>query len=104
DEPVFGQLSPATPFVLNILKEGRTIRRHFSSQQGTQTAFSLLSTRLAENGSPIITEALAYLECTVKDCIPAGDHQLIYAEVSAGSLLESDGVTALQHRKSGNQY
>ena len=104
DEPVFGQLAPDTPFVLNILKEGRTIRRHFSYQQATQTAFSLLSTRLAENGSPIITEALAYLECTVKDCIPAGDHQLIYAHVSAGSLLESDGVTALQHRKSGNQY
>ena len=104
DEPVFGNLAPDTPFVLNILKEGRTIRRHFSYQLSTRTAFSLLSTRLAENGSPIITQALAYLECRVKDCIPAGDHQLIYAEVSAGSLLESDGVTALQHRKSGNQY
>ena len=104
DEPVFGQLAPDTAFVLNILKEGRTIRRHFSYQLSTKTAFSLLSTRLAENGSPIITKALAYLECTVKDCIPAGDHQLIYAQVSAGSLLESDGVTALQHRKSGNQY
>lgn len=103
-DPVFSDLQPGQPFVLNILKEGRTIRRHFSAQQSTQTAFSHLNTRPAENGSLIITDALAYLECTVQAGIPAGDHQLIYAQVLTGSLLGSDGVTAVQHRKSGSQH
>ncbi|NER83932.1 MAG: hypothetical protein F6K42_31200, partial [Leptolyngbya sp. SIO1D8] len=46
----------------------------------------------------------AYLECTVQALVPAGDHQLVYAQVLTGKLLESDGVTALQHRQSGRQY
>lgn len=104
DEPVVGNLQPDQPFVLNILKEGRTIRRHFSCQQSTQTAFSHMATREAENGSLIIADALAFLECTVQERIPAGDHQLIYAKVVTGSLLETDGMTALQHRKSGSHY
>lgn len=104
DEPVFGNLEPGQPLVLNILKEGRTIRRLFACQQSTQSAFDTLTTRTAENGALIITEALAYLECTVQARVPAADHQLIYAQVGSGHLLESDGVTALQHRKSGSHY
>lgn len=104
DEPVFGNLQPGQPFVLNILKEGRTVRRHFTCQQSTQLAAYPLATREAENGNLILADALAYLECTVQTCLAAGDHQLIYAKVLDGNLLESDGVTALQHRKSGSQY
>jgi flavin reductase (DIM6/NTAB) family NADH-FMN oxidoreductase RutF len=33
-----------------------------------------------------------------------GDHWLIYAIASSGQLLQSDGVTAVHHRKSGNHY
>ena len=103
-EPIFGDLQPGQPLVLNILKEGRTIRRHFSSQQSTQLTDYPLATHEAANGNLIITNALAYLECEVQTCAPAGDHQLVYAKVLMGKLLESDGVTALQHRKSGRQY
>jgi flavin reductase (DIM6/NTAB) family NADH-FMN oxidoreductase RutF len=59
---------------------------------------------VAENGCLILTDALAYLECTIQDQIAAGDHQLIYARVNHGQLLARDGVTAIQHRKSGSQY
>lgn len=104
DEPVFGNLQPGQPFVLNILQEGREIRRHFTCQQSTQLVESSLATREAENGSLIISDALAYLECTIQTCFAAGDHQLIYAEVLTGNLLATDGITALQHRQSGNQY
>ena len=103
-EPVFGNLQPGQTFVLNILKEGRTIRRHFACHQSTQLATYPLTTREAANGSLIIADALAYLECTVQACFSTGDHRLIHANVLTGSLLESDGVTALQHRKSGSQY
>jgi hypothetical protein len=103
-DPVFGDLPVGTPFVLNILKEGRSVRRHFSCQRSSQEAFRHVAARLSDHGSPILTDALAYLECTVQNHMPAGDHQLIYAKVESGQLLTEDGVTAIQHRKSGSQY
>lgn len=80
------------------------MRRHFSSRQSSAEAFAQVDARLADNGSPILTDALAYLECTVQSHMPAGDHQLIYAKVESGQLLAEAGVTAIQHRKSGSQY
>jgi len=104
DDPAFKDLPAGTAFVLNVLKEGRSVRRHFSSLQSSSDPFAHVAARLADNGSPILTDALAYLECTVQQHMPAGDHQLIYAKVEAGQLLAEDGVTAVQHRKSGSQY
>lgn len=104
DDPGFGNLPVGTSFVLNILKEGRSVRRHFSCQQSSHEGFTHLKTRLAANGHPILTDALAFLECTIQNHMPAGDHQLIYAKVESGQLLAENGVTAVQHRKSGSQY
>jgi len=97
-------------FVLNILKEGRTIRRHFSDQ--ISHSFDAVTTRLADNGCLIIEEALAYLECTVQNRLEfdeslgknSSDHILIYASVDRGELLENQGITAVQYRKSGSHY
>jgi len=103
-DPVFGYLPAGTTFVLNILKAGRSVRRHFSCQQSSPDGFAHLESRLIDNGNPVLTDALAYLECTIQNHMPAGDHQLIYAKVESGQLLAEDGVTAVQHRKSGSQY
>lgn len=103
-DAVCSQLPSGTPFVLNILKEGREVRRHFSCQQSSQSAFAHVAARLADNGSPILSDALAYLECTVQNQMAVGDHQLIYAQVETGQLLDTNGFTAIQHRKTGSQY
>lgn len=94
-----------TPFVLNLLKEGRTVRRHFqhSSSLG-ESPFSQVAHRPADNGCLVLEEALAYLECTVERWMDCGDHRLIYASVQSGDVLETKGVTAIQHRTSGSQY
>jgi flavorubredoxin/flavin reductase (DIM6/NTAB) family NADH-FMN oxidoreductase RutF len=92
-------------FTLNVLKEGRNIRRHFSFQkeQG-ENSFAEVTTQTANNGCLILSEALAYLECTVQQRLDAGDCWLIYALVEEGNLLETQGITAIHHRKSGSQY
>ncbi len=99
---------PGTPFVLNLLKEGRALRRHFQhSDQGAspdENPFAHLEHRAADNGCLILEDSLAYLECSVQGRVDCGDHQLIYATVNAGDVLEDQGVTAVQHRKSGGQY
>lgn len=92
-------------FVLNILKEGMNVRRHFlQSFAPGDDRFAGLETETAENGCPIINDALAYLECTVQSRMDCGDHWLIYAVVNNGQVLQSTGMTAVHHRKSGNHY
>lgn len=92
-------------FVLNILKEGMNVRRHFlQSFAPGDDRFAGLETETAENGCPIIKDALAYLECTVKSRMDCGDHWLVYAVVDNGKVLQSTGMTAVHHRKSGNHY
>ena len=92
-------------FVLNILKEGMDVRRHFlQSFAPGEDRFAGLETETAENGCPIIKDALAYLECTVQSRMDCGDHWLVYAVVDNGKVLQSTGMTAVHHRKSGNHY
>ena len=94
--------SPGEKFVLNILNEGRRIRRNFSAQ--VSNSFDQVTTKTATNGCLIIEEALAYLECTVQSRLTSGDHILVYALVEQGQVLTSKGITAIQHRKSGSHY
>ena len=94
--------NPGDKFVLNILNEGRTVRRNFD--QRASTSFENVTTKAASNGCLIIEEALAYLECTVQSHMPSGDRTLIYATVEQGEVLQSEGLTAIQHRKSGSHY
>lgn len=100
-----GLINTNDQFVLNILKEGRNVRRSFLKPIAPgENPFANLATELATNGSLILTDALAYLECSVQNRMDCGDHWLIYAIVENGKVLEAMGVTAVRHRKSGNQY
>ncbi len=97
---------PGAQFVINVLKQSNTqLQRHFQKppRPGVDR-FEGIEWDWAENGSPFLKDALAYLECTVKDRMDCGDHWLLYALTEAGSVLEANGVTALNHRKSGSQY
>jgi len=92
-------------FNLNILKEGRSLRRHFLKPTAPgEDTFGEITTETASNGCLILTEALAYLECTVQNRMDCGDHWLLYAQIENGKVLDATGVTAVNHRKSGSQY
>lgn len=94
--------NPGNKFVLNILNEGRTVRRNFSAQ--STNSFDNVTTKPASNGCLIIEDALAYVECTVQSYLKSGDRTLIYAVVDQGEVSAKDGITAIQHRKSGSHY
>lgn len=94
-------------FVLNILKEGNHLglMKHFLKPFGPgQDRFADVAAEETESGSPILTDALAYLECSVQNRMESGDHWLVYATVENGKLLDNDGVTAVHHRKSATHY
>jgi flavorubredoxin/flavin reductase (DIM6/NTAB) family NADH-FMN oxidoreductase RutF len=92
-------------FVLNILKEGMNLRRHFLQPFAPgQDRFAGLATQTAQNGCSILNDALTYLECTVHSRMDCGDHWVVYAIVNSGQILQSMGMTAIHQRKSGSQY
>ena len=97
--------NPGEKFVVNILKEGKNLRSYFLKPPALETdRFAGLETTLADNGCIVLNEALSYLECTVKNRLDCGDRWLLYAVVDNGKVLEVNSVTAIDRRKSGNQY
>ncbi|MEM8778874.1 MAG: diflavin flavoprotein [Cyanobacteria bacterium P01_G01_bin.49] len=99
-------LHRGNPFVLNILKDGDHLglMKHFLKPFSPgEDRFAGVEVETAENGSPILQDALAYLECQVSDRMECGDHWVIYGVASKGQVLK-EGVTSVHHRKSGNHY
>ncbi len=105
DRAIEPLLHTGDKFVLNILREGMNLRRHFlKSFYPGSDRFAELETQEAENGCPILSDALTYLECTVESRIECGDHWVVYGVVDNGKVLQPNGMTAVYHRKSGGQY
>ena len=103
-DDAIANLQPNSSLVLNILKAGGSIRRQFSCETSCITAQNDLNIDHLDNAGMVLTDALAYLECTLTTRSIVGAHLLIYATVNTGHLLDSDGLTAIQHRKTGSQY
>ena len=107
DRAIESLLFKGDNFVLNVLAEGKHIplMKHFLKPFAPgEDRFEGVSTESADNGSPILSDALAYVECQVSNRMECGDHWLIYAVAEQGKVLDSDNVTAVHHRKSGTHY
>jgi flavorubredoxin/flavin reductase (DIM6/NTAB) family NADH-FMN oxidoreductase RutF len=107
DRAIESLLQRGGQFVINVLGEGNHIplMKHFLKPFSPgEDRFVGIETRAAQSGCPILSEALAYLECTVANRMDCGDHWVVYAVVEAGEVLESEKLTALHHRKSGSHY
>lgn len=94
------------PFVLNILEEGKhmELMRHFLKGFAPGAdRFEGVKTQVTEGGL-ILSDALAYLECTVASRMECSDHWIVYATVQSGRISNPDAMTAAHHRKVGNHY
>ena len=109
DRAIESLMYPGGQFVLNILADGNYLglMKHFLKPfEPAEDRFAGVDIQqTADNGSPILSDALAYLECSVSSRMECGDHWLVYSIVDNGKLLQqTDAVTAVHHRKSGNHY
>ena len=94
-------------FVLNVLEEGnyQPLMKHFLKRfPPGADRFAGIKTQPAENGSPILVDALAYMECHVMSRMELSDHHIVYATVDTGRVSKPDALTAVHHRKVGNYY
>ncbi len=107
DRAIESFLHAGDRFVLNILEEGnyQQLMKHFLKRFAPGAdRFAGIKTYPAANGSPILADALAYLECEVISRMECSDHWIVYSTVDIGRVAKPDALTAVHHRKVGNHY
>lgn len=104
--PIATLLEREALFTLNVLESDQTdmivqFGRGFALEEN---AFQNVEVERTGPGGPILSEALAVLECRVAERIAAGgDHELVIAQVVSGRLL-GDGQPMVHVRKNGFHY
>jgi flavorubredoxin/flavin reductase (DIM6/NTAB) family NADH-FMN oxidoreductase RutF len=95
-------------FVLNVLAEEnhQPLLRHFLKRfpPGADRFAGVATLEGTAAGGPVLSEALAYLDCQVQQRMECADHWLIYAVVNGGNVADQQASTAVHHRKVGNHY
>ena len=107
DRAIESLMQVGDSFILNILEEGKyqTLMKHFLKRfKPGAERFAGINTQTANNGSPILNDALAYLECEVSSRMECSDHWIVYSKVDLGRVSNPEGLTAVHHRKVGNHY
>jgi flavorubredoxin/flavin reductase (DIM6/NTAB) family NADH-FMN oxidoreductase RutF len=107
DRAIESLMQAGDRFVLNVLEEGKyqPLMKHFLKRfKPGDDRFAGVKIQTATNGSPILIDALAYLECEVVSRMECSDHWLVYSKVNLGRVSNPDALTAVHHRKVGNHY
>ncbi len=107
DRAIESLMQVGDTFILNVLEEGnyQGLMKHFLKRFAPGAdRFEGVRTQTAGNGSPILADALAYMECEVACRMDCGDHWVIFSTISNGRVAKPDALTAVHHRKVGNHY
>jgi flavin reductase (DIM6/NTAB) family NADH-FMN oxidoreductase RutF len=103
--PLNAWLAEGAGFVVNILDDSQTdMVAHFGRGfSPTEPAFEGVAVERSQDGAPVLSEALAYLECRVAGHHTVGDHDLFLGRIVSGRVL-NDGHPMIHVRKSGWHY
>jgi flavin reductase (DIM6/NTAB) family NADH-FMN oxidoreductase RutF len=98
-------LIPGAAFVINVLEEDQTdYLVHFGKGFALgEPAFNGLDVDRTSAGSPVLTEALAFLDCRVSGRCHVGDHELVIGRV-VGGRVQAEGRPMVHVRKNGSHY
>jgi len=95
-------------FVINILREDnfQKMFRHFLKRfaPGADRFADVDIIKDLAKGGPVLSEALAFLDCKVVSRLETPDHWIIYGIVENGSVSDLTCKTAVHHRKVANHY
>lgn len=103
DHASYPILTAAGVFSVSILRCGQLdLARHFGTQSGRVTdKLSGQRWQPALGGTPILLDAVAYLECRVTSRHAAGDHELVLAHVVGGRVLAPE-ATPMTYAETGD--
>ncbi len=107
DRAVGALLHRGDTFTINVLAAGRhnqLMKQFLQPFEPGADRLEGLHLETTPAGQPILPTALAWLEGCVKERMECGDHWVIYAEIKNGKVLDSEGTTAVHHRRTGANY
>lgn len=90
-------------FAVNVIDASQQeLARHFGLTSGRDVdKLSAVRTTREPGGFLVLSDAVAWVGCTVEQQVPAGDHVVVLARVVAGELLDPRG-TPLRYSETGN--
>ena len=95
-------------FVINVLREDnyQPLLRQFLKRfpPGAERFAGVNVLNNVAKGGPVLVDALAFLDCLVKQRLETPDHWIIYALVEQGNVADAEAKTAVHHLKVGNHY
>ena len=100
DRAVEALLHKGDRFALNVLAEGREtaqMKQFLQPFAPGADRFAGLELQESPGDQPLLPEALAWLEGSVKQRMECGDHWLVYAQVLHGGLFDPAGSTAVSY-------
>jgi 3-hydroxy-9,10-secoandrosta-1,3,5(10)-triene-9,17-dione monooxygenase reductase component len=90
DSTTWPKIEAAGKFTVNILNEHQEdVCRVFATRGADR--FSRIGWRPSANGSPILHDALAYIDCTIEHQYEAGDHLIVVGLVQELGVLGAEG-------------
>ncbi|HEX7852414.1 MAG TPA: flavin reductase family protein [Sphingobium sp.] len=82
-------IEKAGRFCVNILGAGhQSLCRQLATSGGDK--YAGVSHRLSANGSPILDDANAWIDCTIEQVVEAGDHYLVLGRVHAMEVVREE--------------
>jgi len=78
---------PGVHFGINVLNEyQREISDYFASSK--RDRFNGIDWKPGGTGVPLLPRGLAFLECSIRNRVPAGDHDIVIGEVLSATIEE----------------
>jgi flavin reductase (DIM6/NTAB) family NADH-FMN oxidoreductase RutF len=95
-------------FALSIIdREDRAIVRRFTKPVEVDTVAETLNGfpyREGATGAPILTQAVAYVDCEVRQAVDCGDHTLFVGEVVDAGFGKAEDTTVLRMEDTRMNY
>ena len=90
-------LRDADRFAINILEVGQeALSNRFATKSSTAAEkFVGVAHKEGALGVPLLTDALAHLECSTAHAYPGGDHTIFVGQVEAASSRDGEGPEPL---------
>ncbi len=81
-------------FTVSVLSRDQLhLARHFGTRSARETdKLAGIAWRPGRSGAPILTQAVAFLECRITQRVRAGDHEIVLASPVAGEVLLPDAI------------
>jgi len=77
-------------FAVNILRQDQEELSNRFAWVKDEDRFAVGDWTIAKTGAPVLADALAWMDCTIKERFPAGTHTIYVGQVQASAVPEPD--------------